>query len=928
MTDTPVPSDANALTLSGAPLPSPRTPPPASDSAAGDATAIQGPTTPRKPHNSGEKTRTPSRRPGFDGYVSSTIVDRTEARKILVEGVKYQLRGHMEPTSFCQRFLNPKNAVEVDPMMKWDSMSLEEHQEIHALLKILGSVSTPKDQASDSNKTKTKQDENAMYDPAIKLYKKFMPCMQHINTSTHSLDSGGKGERKIDLTTTAWKATIVDGRVPFYLVDLPTELKPRATQDPLNHASGVSDDLFDPTSSAHPQSNTSSTLTGTTASGSGGTSPVDRCTSSVTEVPPRKVSAVTPTTAVGKETWGQMLDYASRVYGSHPRTCLFYVWIGGNCARLFRFDSSGVVATDRFEYAPKSVHEISPLVYFLLSFAAARPVDRGVDPTVHIIDPDGSKNDQEHIAQLRAHPELRIFDPFSGSLKALPGENPESKDFKRKDRAHMCQTQRGGRYIGTKNPIGLRITIYNNGDITKPTDYLAWCPFKLPHSVNGRRTFAYPAIKCDAGAGAEPVLLKISNRDVHVKNVDGEIAILKALNKRGVKYVPKFVAGGDMPEDDGLPSISRSREVANDLQEWRQQRFVITPCVTRWKLHVTWKSVSVLCTMRLKDLSAHEDAYGTDETPQEQRALHRDISLGNLMLTPTGQGCLIDWDLAILLSTVSMCEGVVRQIEITGTWYFMAAYLLQYPGTAVHGFQEDIESFLWAFAFFLLRYFEFEGLSWQELNNIERDVYRGVTGATRAGNLPRGGGAKSTALRITSEWLRNMQHPQIPDVVQWVREVSKRAYYFFRDRCDAMDGEETADFHKLYRKNAQMDDYTATKSSFETAMKALRGTEEGRVQIKLVDRFQLAAAKDSAAGKKRAAEEQSSASLSKKQRSSGTFPSSPDISSHTRRGANGPHNPSRKRNGASSASGSIPHHAPAISSPLAFSSAMGGPTAS
>ncbi|KIY53849.1 hypothetical protein FISHEDRAFT_68419 [Fistulina hepatica ATCC 64428] len=922
MTDTPVPSDANALTLPGAPLPSPRTPPPTSDSTAGDATAgqIQNPTTPQRKRTFPlEKIRTPAKPPGFNGSISSTPPDRTQLREILIEGIKYNLRGPMEVIPFCQTFLNPQNAVEIDPVGKWKGMSLEERQEIYDLLVVLPSVATSQVQVPGTNRTKKRQNENAMYDPAVKLYEKLMPSMQHINTSAHSPDTSGKGERKIDLSTTASKATIVKRSVPYYLIDLPTEIKPYARQDPLSHGSGASDDLIDPTSSAHTQSNTSSTLSSATACSSGGTSSVDGCTPSVTEVPPRKVSAINPTTVTAKETWGQMLDYASRVYGSHPRTCLFYVWIGGNCARLFRFDSSGVVATDRFEYVPKSVHdEISPLVYFLLSFVAARPVDRGVDPTVHILDPNES-----HMARLRAHPELRIFNPFSGPLKPLPGEDPESKDFKRKDRAHKCQTKRGAHYIGTQDPIGLRITIYNNGDITKPTDYLAWCPFKLPHSVNGRRTFAYPAIKCDAGAGAEPVLLKISNRDVHAKNVDGEIAILKALNKRDVKYIPKFVAGGDMPEDDELPSISRTREVAEDLQEWSQQRFVITPLCY---------PLEAACDMEecfgalYNAFEAHEDAYGTDETPQEQRALHRDISLGNMMLTPTGQGCLIDWDLAILLSTISICKGVVRQIEITGTWYFMAVYLLQYPGTAVHGFQEDIESFLWAFAFFLLRYFEFEGLSWRELTNIERNVYGGIAGATRAGNLPTGGSEKFKALQNKSEWLRNMQHPQIPHVAQWIRDISMHSFHFCQCRLAQMTNAQ--DDREFFRRKACMENYEAVKDLFKDAMKALHGTEEGRVQIKLEDRFKLAAAKQSTVGKKRTAEEQSSGSSSKKQRSSGTSTNSPHNSSNKRRGANGPHNPSRKRNGASSASGSIPHHAPAIPSPLAFSSAMGGPTAS
>ncbi|KIY53835.1 hypothetical protein FISHEDRAFT_68407 [Fistulina hepatica ATCC 64428] len=709
-------------------------------------------------------------------------------------------------------------------------MSLEEHKKIYGLLTGLcvgSKVQGP--------------DENAMYDPVIELYQTLVPEIQHIDTSAYRSDSRRHNSR-IDFSMTT---STTDESRPFCFIDLPTEFKPHIYQDPFSNVPGLSDDLSDPTSSTQTQSSASSTFT-VAEWRSSETSSADEIRSSTSQVP-------TP-----KDTWSQLLDCASQVYSSHPRTCLFYVWIGADHARLLRFDSSGIIASNRFAYVPESADEISPLVYFLLSFAAARPVDRGVDPTVHIIDPNGSAEDKGHIAQLRAHPELCFFE--------------KSMNFDRQRRALERLVERGSYRIlesdGILGSIGLRITVYDDGDIAKPIDYLAWCPLRLKHSVCGRRTFTYPAIRCGADMGKVPVLLKISNRDVHAKSFDGEIAILKVLNERAVKYLPKFVTGGDMPDDDGLPSISRSREVCKEFQKWRQQRFVIPPlCHPLESAYDVEKCFGALYNA----FEAHEDAYGTDETPQEQRALHRDISIGNLMLTPTGHGCLIDWDLAILPSPLLTYQGAARRIGITGTWYFMATCLLRYPHRAVHGYQENIESFMWSFAFCLLKYFRFTNIS-SFASRVEADVY----GHVSHDDPPSGGGRKLAVLQDRESWLRNMQHPQIPSVARWVREVSRRADYFYLSRriaMEDMDRLKTADVHEQCRKLAQnMVDY---RSSFETAMKAL---QDGRVEIKSEDRSKQLepAAEDAkpqavsevpnapAVGEKRVAEEQLSRSPLKK----------------------------------------------------------------
>ncbi|KAF8516417.1 hypothetical protein BU17DRAFT_50910, partial [Hysterangium stoloniferum] len=87
--------------------------------------------------------------------------------------------------------------------------------------------------------------------------------------------------------------------------------------------------------------------------------------------------------------------------------------------------------------------------------------------------------------------------------------------------------------------------------------------------------------------------------------------------------------------------------------------------------------------------------------------LHRDISSGNILITETGGGLLIDWDLCKKLQDIYEGQG---HIERTGTWQFITARLLVIPtngeGAAIPDWADDLESFFYVLVWIALRYTE------------------------------------------------------------------------------------------------------------------------------------------------------------------------------------------------------------------------------
>ena len=104
------------------------------------------------------------------------------------------------------------------------------------------------------------------------------------------------------------------------------------------------------------------------------------------------------------------------------------------------------------------------------------------------------------------------------------------------------------------------------------------------------------------------------------------------------------------------------------------------------------------------------------ETYEKAKILHRDISVGNILITSDGHGLLIDWDLCnstLILQGArqrerTVCSFYKRQFAChqpiaQGTWQFMAARLLMSPHALTHELADNLESFLHVLSLVALR---------------------------------------------------------------------------------------------------------------------------------------------------------------------------------------------------------------------------------
>ncbi|KAF9514248.1 hypothetical protein BS47DRAFT_1343410, partial [Hydnum rufescens UP504] len=107
-----------------------------------------------------------------------------------------------------------------------------------------------------------------------------------------------------------------------------------------------------------------------------------------------------------------------------------------------------------------------------------------------------------------------------------------------------------------------------------------------------------------------------------------------------------------------------------------------------------FKSTQELVHAIADAMEAHQDAF------DKAKILHRDISVGNIVIKADGKGMLIDWDLSL---DISHPQSSARRLKRTGTWQFISARLLISPSLP-HELADDRESAFWVLLWVSLRY--------------------------------------------------------------------------------------------------------------------------------------------------------------------------------------------------------------------------------
>ncbi|RPD57731.1 hypothetical protein L227DRAFT_222441 [Lentinus tigrinus ALCF2SS1-6] len=384
-----------------------------------------------------------------------------------------------------------------------------------------------------------------------------------------------------------------------------------------------------------------------------------------------------PSSERRKENLGQIMSYASTIFQSQHRKHQFSVVLLGDMARIIRWDRSGVVATEKFNYR----EEPSKLGRFFWRLCHMSAVQRGHDKTVEEVYTDSIE--YKNIMLPRA--QTPIVDEATGielgqHARLLFAESLRTAKMCYKINMHDGQCERS---------------------------FLVGAPHFLSPELAGRGTRGYVAIDCSDPKGPF-VYLKDAWRVEH-EDIEPEGNVLKYLNDgKKVEGVPTLVCHGDIKDRMG-DQVTDSQEVWKTVHPDRQD----CPLKTHRHYRIVVKEVG-LSMSRFRNaaelvfliatcIKAHGLAY-------DKGIIHRDVSAGNVLihiqekivdgrLVQTRTGMLTDWE----LSKRRNSPGTARQPDRTGTWQFMSAYILSHPDIAIQ-LPDELEAFFHVLLFYAIRF--------------------------------------------------------------------------------------------------------------------------------------------------------------------------------------------------------------------------------
>ncbi|KAI9062397.1 hypothetical protein FKP32DRAFT_1652944 [Trametes sanguinea] len=377
------------------------------------------------------------------------------------------------------------------------------------------------------------------------------------------------------------------------------------------------------------------------------------------------ISTGVPYAESKRDALGQIMTYASTVFEYQHLTHHFGVVILGSQARLGRWDRSGIVFSDKFDYK----EEPEKLVRFFWRVAHATPEVRGHDSTA-----------------------TRVL--------------PKSADYKKlkawKDKAVADDDWVAKRFVKSlsDNRPWWRLTVADSKHGKQ--DFLVGQPTFAAPGVVGRGTRGYIALRVSHPLDENSLFNEDCWRVLHERSqLEGDI--LSYLNEKGVSNVPTALYHGDVEDHRTIsqdfckcakPGLLKCRMKAH-----RHYRLVVKEVGLPLQ---EFPCGRILLWVIRDAVKAHREAY------TKANVMHRDISVGNILIIPpngknrksTYQGLLADWELSKRLGDY---KAEARHPDRTGTWQFMSVYMQDHPEAPVE-IADELESFWHVMIYCAIRY--------------------------------------------------------------------------------------------------------------------------------------------------------------------------------------------------------------------------------
>ncbi|PSR76425.1 hypothetical protein PHLCEN_2v8460 [Hermanssonia centrifuga] len=355
---------------------------------------------------------------------------------------------------------------------------------------------------------------------------------------------------------------------------------------------------------------------------------------------------------------GQMIHYAREQMSHQHRVFMFSLHIVHDSARIIRWDRMGAVVTGAFDF----VLQPQILAEFLFRFNLLGPEGRGFDSSVELAGPDESHEFAEAIAS--------YLDSF--------GERKPPHFDLTLDASYSTY----------------KLHVIDSGSGVR-SSFIVQRPFFETPLPCGRATQGY--IAWDVGR-RKLVFLKDTWRPVDSDSSSlSEKEAYEILGEHKIPYVPTVLIAEDVLSSTGEPQQTVTQDYSEipfgsrcaHLRPHIHHRIVQELALPLVMMRRSKQLVQAIRNTLVAIRGAYENA----------ELLHRDISMGNIMLDSNMEGFLNDWDRAIRLSASKEARATR-----TGTWRFLSIGQLE-SEDKIHEIHDDLESCFWVLLYAALHHF-------------------------------------------------------------------------------------------------------------------------------------------------------------------------------------------------------------------------------
>ncbi|KAI0726453.1 hypothetical protein C8Q72DRAFT_525002 [Fomitopsis betulina] len=368
----------------------------------------------------------------------------------------------------------------------------------------------------------------------------------------------------------------------------------------------------------------------------------------------------------GMQSMEKISRFAMKMMQRQFLACYFTIFVCRNYAWLMRWDRAGLVISEPFDFLqqPQLLHA------FFYRFACMTDVERGCDPTV-------KPATQDEIERMRA---FTTFDTdwHRAKFQASIEEGRIMKILVPAADIITAEELEAGKKNEQTGLLPAKL----------PREFLVGKPHYLSDSLTGSGTKGF--IAYDVTEDRLVYLKDCWRPEAETYHPEGEVYL--HLHSHNVDFIATPVAAGDVVDDEAGIHTTCADTLLN-TPRWRHYRLILKEVAMPLEEYAnSYELVAVLYSA----VSAHQQAW-------QAEVLHRDVSAFNIMIyryrDPVDnvwkyKGLLVDWGLCKFAHEL---KQPAVQKNRSGTWQFISAVLLIWPGRFRHEVWHDLESFIHVF---------------------------------------------------------------------------------------------------------------------------------------------------------------------------------------------------------------------------------------